>query len=204
MDHTGRRIIAPELLLEGYSQGIFPMAESRESRDVEWYSARLRGVIPMDQFHVSKNVKKLIRNGPYRCEVNRDFEGVMRSCASRNDTWINDLIVDSFTHLHELGFAHSVEIYNDDQMVGGLYGVALRGAFFGESMFQFEKETAKIALYHCHKLLQEGGFVLWDTQFHTKHLSQFGCIEIPGTEYAELLKDAMRVEAVFGYGRRVR
>ncbi|MDZ7758272.1 leucyl/phenylalanyl-tRNA--protein transferase [Rhodohalobacter sp.] len=171
MDTNGKKIIPPESLLEAYSQGIFPMSESRDDSTVGWYSARKRGIIPMENFKVSSNVERIIRQGRFKCKVDTRFRTVMKECADRNTTWISDLIIDSFEVLHLAGHAHSVEMYNSDgKLAGGLYGVSLGAAFFGESMFKNDKEADKVALWHCHQILQKNGFELWDTQFYTDHL----------------------------------
>jgi leucyl/phenylalanyl-tRNA--protein transferase len=192
MDTNGKKIIPPESLLEAYSQGIFPMSESRDDDTVGWYSARQRGIIPMDQFKVSSNVERIIRQKRFKCRVNTQFREVIKACADRNTTWISDLIIDSFEVLHLAGHAHSVEMYNSKgELAGGLYGVSLGAAFFGESMFKEEKEADKVALWHCHQILQENGFELWDTQFYTDHLAQFGCAEISADEYQDRLEKAL-------------
>lgn len=194
------KIIPPDTLLQGYSRGIFPMSESRDDEDVEWFSARQRGVIPIDQFKVSSNVQRLIRQERYECRVNQSFRKVIEECAARKSTWISELIINSFEVLHLAGHAHSVEIYNrENKMVGGLYGVTQGAAFFGESMFKEDKEADKVALWHCHRILESNGFELWDTQFYTHHLSQFGCTEIPATEYHILLKNALRKNCEFKF-----
>lgn len=198
MNSNSKRIIPPEILLESYSQGIFPMSETRDDDSVGWYSASLRGIIPMEMFKVSSNVERLTRQGRYSCKINTQFRQVMVECARRQSTWISDIIIDSFEILHHTGNAHSVEMYDEEgTLVGGLYGVSLGAAFFGESMFKNAKEADKIALWHCHQQLEKGGFELWDTQFYTDHLSQFGCIEITAEEYEERLGKALRKEAVF-------
>ncbi len=201
-------ILPPELLLEGYAQGVFPMAESRHDPEVNWYTARRRGIIPLDAFHVSRKVSRIIRRGGYRWSIDVDFRGVMEGCADRETTWISDRIIDSFEVLHELGHAHSVEIYLEDharkygvrkdRLVAGIYGVALRSAFFAESMFRTEPEMDKVALFHCHEVLRAGGFQLWDVQFHTPHLAQFGCREMDADAYRQLLAEALRHPARFG------
>lgn len=191
------KIIPPEVLLEGYAQGIFPMAGSRNDPNYNWYTAGRRGVIPLHRFHVSRKVRRMIRNTPYRWTGNEDFRGVMEGCADRESTWISDRIIESFVNLHEMGNAHSVEIYRGERLAGGLYGVTLRSAFFAESMFQREPEMGKIALYHCHQRLKERGFLLWDTQFYTPHLGQFGCVEISAQEYDKLLNRALSQSARF-------
>ncbi len=190
-------IIPPESLLSAYAQGIFPMAESKDSKNVDWYSASKRGIIPIDQFHISKNVERLIRQGRFEVKTDSTFREVVQACADRETTWINDLIINSYDVLHQAGHAHSVEVYLDTKLVGGLYGVHLQAAFFGESMFKSEPEADKIALYYCHQILKKNGFKLWDTQFYTEHLSQFGCIEIEAAEYQTLLSEAMKKECRF-------
>lgn len=200
MDSNPKRIIPPEILLESYSEGIFPMSETRDDDSVGWYSASMRGIIPMENFKVSSNVERLIRQGRYSCKINTQFRQVMVECADRQSTWISDIIIDSFEILHQAGHAHSVEIYDDEnKLAGGLYGVSLGGAFFGESMFKNAKEADKIALWHCHQILEKGGFELWDTQFYTDHLSQFGCIEITAAEYERRLESALKKEAYFKF-----
>lgn len=191
------KIIPPEILLEAYSQGIFPMADSGEGEEVDWYSARKRGVIPLDEFHMTKNVMRIVRQGRFEVKVDTGFREVVLGCADRENTWINDLILNSYDILNQSGNAHSVEVYKDEKLAGGLYGVTLGGAFFGESMFRKEKEADKVALYYCHQILKEKGFILWDTQFYTDHLGRFGCKEIEAKEYGKLLEEALKIEAEF-------
>lgn len=192
------KIIPPEILLDAYSQGIFPMADSKESDDVNWYSSQERGVIPIDGFHVSKNIKRIIRQGRFSFKINTQFGAVMEECANRDETWINDLILNSYQVLHEAGNAHSVEVFNNQgELAGGLYGVTLGSAFFGESMFHIDKEADKVALFHCHQILQQNGFTLWDTQFYTDHLGRFGCIKINADDYVKLLNNALQKESEF-------
>lgn len=191
------KIIPPETLLSAYSQGIFPMAETRESEDVDWYLASKRGVIPIDDFHISRNVLRIIKQKKFNIKVNSRFRDVVKACSERDTTWINDLILNSYDVLNQAGHAHSVEIYIGNELVGGLYGVSLKSAFFGESMFKTQPEADKIALYYCHKILSENDFTLWDTQFYTDHLSQFGCIEIEADEYQEKLEAALQKECPF-------
>lgn len=191
------KIIPPEILLEAYAQGIFPMADSNEDQEVEWYSARKRGVIPLDEFHTPKNVMRIIRQERFSVKVDKNFRDVVAACANRETTWINDLIINSYDILNQSGNAHSVEIYKNADLVGGLYGVTLGGAFFGESMFRKEKEADKVALFYCHQILERTGFTLWDTQFYTDHLGRFGCKEIEVNEYEKLLEEALKTEAVF-------
>lgn len=152
----------------------------------------------MDRFKVSKNVGRIIRQERYECRVNTCFRDVMEECAARNTTWISDLIINSFDLLHLAGHAHSVEMFNKQgELAGGLYGVALGAAFFGESMFKNSKEADKVALWHCHRILDKNGFELWDTQFYTDHLARFGCIEIPATDYDGLLERSVKKECRF-------
>lgn len=195
---TNHKIIPPEILLNGYRQGIFPMSESRDDPFVGWYSAANRGIIPMNNFSISSNVKRLIRQKRYHYKINTCFRKVMDECAARDSTWISELIINSFEVLHLAGHAHSVEIFDDnDMLIGGLYGVTLGAAFFGESMFKKATEADKVALWHCHRILEKNGFELWDTQFYTDHLAQFGCVEIPGEEYQKFLHKALSKEAKF-------
>lgn len=199
MDSSSKdKIIPPEALLEAYSRGVFPMSESRHDDGVNWYSARQRGIIPLEQFKVSGNVRRIVRQGRFSCKINRRFTDVMRECAKRESTWISDIIIRSFEVLHMAGHAHSVEMYDDQQqLAGGVYGVSLGGAFFGESMFKNRKEADKVALWHCHRILEQNGFTLWDTQFYTDHLAQFGCIEISAEEYQERLTKALSLNVRF-------
>lgn len=191
-------MISPEDLLNGYANGIFPMADSRHDPKVKWYTARKRGIIPLDRFKVSTNVRRIIRNKHYRVEFDQAFREVMEGCADRSSTWISEEIIDSYCRLHAMGYAHSVDIFDQQgNLVGGQYGVALGAAFFGESMFERAKEASKVALYWCHQALLRGGFELWDTQFWSKHLAQFGCVEISSREYRQQLQKALAKEAVF-------
>lgn len=192
------KIIPPEVLLNGYKNGIFPMSESREDKSVGWYSSRKRGIIPIENFRVSSNVQRIIRQGRYTCRINTSFRQVMEECANRETTWISDLIINSFEMLHLAGHAHSVEMFDEDEnIVGGSYGVSLGAAFFGESMFKKAREADKIALWSTHQILKKNGFELWDTQFYTDHLAQFGCIEISSEEYKRRLNQALETDAIF-------
>ncbi|TNE71038.1 leucyl/phenylalanyl-tRNA--protein transferase [bacterium] len=183
--------IPADELLSAYAQGIFPMADDANAKEVMWYTAIKRGVIPMDDFKVSKNVLQRIKKQDFEVRIDSDFEAVMRACANRDSTWISEKLVSSYVNLHEYGFAHCVEIWRKDELIGGLYGVKLRRAFFGESMFKREKEMDKVALYYCHQWLKKEGVILWDTQFWTSHLAQFGCIEIEAETYQRLLEEAL-------------
>jgi len=198
MSPESKRIIPPEELLEGYKSGYFPMSESRDDPGFEWYGAKERGVIPIDKFRVSKNVERVIRQGKFECRVNTCFREVIEACAGREDTWISDLIIDSFEVFHILGYAHSVEIFDsENNIAGGLYGVSVGAAFFGESMFKRTPDADKVAMWHCHKILKENRYLLWDTQFYTKHLARFGCERMSPEEYHLQLQNALFREAEF-------
>lgn len=191
-------MISPQELLNAYANGIFPMADSRKDPEANWYTSRRRGIIPMNKFRVSSNVRRIIRNHHYHIKFDYNFRKVMQACASRESTWISDELIESYCRLHELGHAHSVSVYNQKwELVGGQYGVSLKAAFFGESIFGWQKEASKVALYWCHQALQQGGFELWDTQFWTEHLSQFGCVEISAEEYDKKLESALQKKAEF-------
>ncbi|NGP77722.1 leucyl/phenylalanyl-tRNA--protein transferase [Balneolaceae bacterium YR4-1] len=191
-------MIAPEDLLTGYANGIFPMADARDDPKAKWYTSRRRGIIPLDSFKVSSNVRRIVRNHHYHVKFDYAFRQVMEACADRSSTWISDEIIDSFCNLHEIGHGHSVSVYDKQwELVGGQYGVSLGAAYFGESMFGTAKEASKVALFWTHRSLVQGNFELWDTQFWSEHLAQFGCIEIPAEEYREMLKKAIRKDASF-------
>lgn len=191
-------MIDPEELLNAYANGIFPMADSRDDPEAKWYTSRYRGIIPIDNFRVSSNVKRIVRNHHYHVKFDYNFRQVMEACADRDTTWISQEIIESYCRLHELDHAHSVSIYNQEwELVGGQYGVSLGAAFFGESLFGWAKEASKVALYWTHQALKQGGFELWDTQFWTEHLAQFGCIEITADEYDKRLQSALDKEAEF-------
>jgi leucyl/phenylalanyl-tRNA---protein transferase len=191
----------PQTLLSAYAQGLFPMA-GRDGR-IGWYTADPRGVIPLGAFHVPHSLRPLVAKTPeqggFQIRINFDFAGIMRACAQnrREGTWINEKLIAAYTHLHELGFAHSVEAWKDGQLAGGLYGVSLGAAFFGESMFHHVRDASKIALVHLVRRLQERGYELLDTQATTPHLEKFGCVDISAREYLQRLKSAMRRECLF-------
>ncbi len=190
-----------DLLVSAYSSGWFPMAVG--DGDIRWFSPDPRGIIPLDTFHVSSRLARVVRRGSFRIEVNRDFAGVMRACAEaeRDDedagTWIDQEIFDSYCALHQAGYAHSVEAWRDGKLAGGLYGVALGGAFFGESMFHHVTDASKVALVALVERLRERGFTLLDTQWTTEHLEQFGAVEIPRRDYLRRLEGALRLERAF-------
>jgi leucyl/phenylalanyl-tRNA--protein transferase len=177
-------------LLEAYRRGIFPMAEDGE---LLWFSPERRGLIPLDErFHVPKGLKRALRRRPFEVRRDHAFEAVIRACAERDETWIDETIVASYTRLHALGFAHSVECWDDDGLQGGLYGVKLGRAFFGESMFSRKTDASKIALVHLVEWLRGEGVVLLDTQWMTEHLRQFGGYELARDEYLIALQEALR------------
>lgn len=188
--------LTPELLIRAYCAGEFPMGDS-ESGTIRWYAPDPRGILPLDAFHVPTNLGKLVRREVFDVVSDRDFESVIRACADREETWITGEIIEAYCALHEAGFAHSVECWQGGRLVGGLYGVAIRGAFFGESMFYRVSNASKIALVHLVRRLREGGFVLLDTQYATPHLEQFGVIEIPRAAYERRLAKALEVEATW-------
>jgi leucyl/phenylalanyl-tRNA--protein transferase len=193
--------LTPELLLRAYAAGIFPMAESRSARHVFWIDPKVRGILPLDAVHVPRRLRKTIRRRPFEIRCDTTFATVVQGCArrapGRRDTWINDEIIRAYTELHELGFAHSLECWREGKLVGGLYGVSLGAAFFGESMFSREKDASKIALVHLVARLRLGGFVLLDVQFVTDHLARFGTIEISARDYHDRLEEALKLRASF-------
>lgn len=181
---------SPELLISAYTQGIFPMGD--EKGDIVWLCPDPRAILPLDAFRVSKNLRRRYESGRFRLTVNHCFREVMRACADRPEgTWITPEIIDAFSALQRLGFAHSVETWQEDELVGGLYGVTVGGAFCGESMFYRVSDASKVALVHLHRRLVARGFVLLDVQFVTRHLARFGAVEIPRSEYVRRLKKAL-------------
>ncbi len=193
--------ITPQMLVWAYSQGIFPMAESRHG-EIGWYSPDPRTIMPLESFHVPRSLAKRVRQGA--CEITRDsaFERVIRACSEprpyADDTWINDAIIESYIQLHGMDVAHSMEAWADGELVGGLYGVALGGAFFGESMFSRAADVSKVCLVHLVEHLRERGYVLLDVQFTNPHLDQFGIAEIPRASYLDRLHAALRMDVTFG------
>jgi leucyl/phenylalanyl-tRNA---protein transferase len=181
----------------GYAQGIFPMAEGRDDPVVHWVDPRHRGIMPLDAFHISRSLARRIRRWPHQVSVNADFAGVVAACADRPETWINAQIFDLYTALHARGAAHSLEIWEDGALVGGVYGVVLGAAFFGESMFSRRTDASKIALAYLVHRLRAGGFTLFDTQFLTPHLASLGGIEVPRAAYHRMLADALARTAQF-------
>jgi len=212
--------LTPANLLHAYSLGAFPMAEP-STDEVHWYSPDPRGIIPLDQFHVPRSLAKRVRNAGFVIRMDTRFETVMRACAepraSDDQTWISEDLIRVYTQLHELGFAHSVEAWlpGDEAstaadhrveedglaLVGGLYGVSLRGGFFGESMFSRVKDASKVCLVHLVDHLRKQGYTLLDTQFTTDHLERFGAIEIPRAEYLAMLEQALQVDVLWSPSR---
>ena len=197
-------VLTADLLLRAYAAGIFPMADSAEDPEIFWVDPEWRGIIPLQGFHVPQRLKRTVRSGLFDIRCNTAFEAVIRGCAApaadRPRTWINDEIVRLYTGLFRRGFAHSVEAWYEGDLVGGLYGVSLNGAFFGESMFSRVTDASKVALVHLVALLIRGGYTLLDTQFVTEHLQRFGAVEIPRTEYRKRLAAALQGHASFQPG----
>lgn len=187
--------ITPEVLLRAYAAGIFPMAESIDDPTLFWVEPELRGIIPLQGFRVSSRLARTVRSDRFRVSVDTCFNAVIDGCASplpgRDDTWINKRIRDLYTGLHAIGHCHSVEVWDGDDLVGGLYGVSLGRAFFGESMFHRTRDASKVALVHLIARLLAGGFVLLDTQFVTEHLRSFGALEVPRRRYRAMLDKAL-------------
>ena len=193
--------LTPQLLLGAYAAGVFPMAESREDRALHWIDPDYRGVLPLDRIHISRRLKRTLRQAPFEVRCDSAFAEVVAHCAEptpeRPETWINAEIERLYGALFEMGFAHSLECWRDSVLVGGLYGVALGGAFFGESMFSRVTDASKVALVELVMRLRAGGFGLLDTQFVTDHLRRFGAIEVPRRRYKLMLARALRLRAEF-------
>ncbi|KFG70455.1 leucyl/phenylalanyl-tRNA--protein transferase [Microvirga sp. BSC39] len=187
--------ITPDILLKAYAAGIFPMAEDADDPSLFWVEPRERGIIPLDGFHVSKRLARTVRSDFFEVHVDRDFDSVISGCAApaadREKTWISRRIRELYGELFDAGYCHTVEVYQEGRLVGGLYGVRLNGAFFGESMFHTERDASKVALVHLVARLRRGGFSLLDTQFVTSHLAQFGATEVPRRAYKQMLRNAM-------------
>jgi leucyl/phenylalanyl-tRNA---protein transferase len=189
--------LTPELLLQGYAMGIFPMAEHRDDPDIFWVDPRLRGVFPIDGFHVSRSLARTMRRTPFTVSINTAFSDVVTGCADREDTWINAEIFALYQALHDRGAAHSIEVWDGSDLVGGVYGVTLGAAFFGESMFSRRDNASKIALACLIDRLKRGGFTLFDTQFLTPHLASLGAVEITRDAYHKRLEEALERAADF-------
>jgi len=185
--------LSPQVLLGAYAQGAFPMTD--QDGVTRWYTADPRGVLPFEQFHIPRTLRQLLKKDPppFEIRINHDFEATMRGCMTqRTDTWISDDLIRAYVRLHHLGFAHSVEAWKDGQLAGGLYGVSLGAAFFGESMFHRVTDASKVALVHLVHRLRERGYELLDSQATTDHLRKFGCVDIPADEYLKRLDRALQ------------
>ncbi|MCW8914729.1 MAG: leucyl/phenylalanyl-tRNA--protein transferase [Magnetovibrio sp.] len=201
----GPHKLTPEILVRAYAAGVFPMSEARDDPTIFWVDPELRGVIPLDGLHISKSLRKVLRKDTFEVTANRAFSDVIAACAAPRPgevgepkgTWINDEIIRAFCEMHDLGLAHSIECWQDGKLVGGLYGIALKGAFMGESMFSRCANASKVALVHLVARLRIGGYTLLDTQFITDHLESMGAIEIDEQDYQERLEQALKVDAQF-------
>ncbi len=193
--------ITPQVLLKAYSCGIFPMAESADDPALYWIEPEHRGILPLDNVDFPRRLLRTVRSTPFTVKIDTNYEGVIDGCSAprpgRNSTWINKRIRTLYRELFELGSCHTVEVWSEERLVGGLYGVALKGAFFGESMFSYERDASKIALVHLVARLIHGGFKLLDTQFVTEHLRQFGTVEVNRKAFQARLDSALQVEADF-------
>ncbi|WMT85255.1 leucyl/phenylalanyl-tRNA--protein transferase [Pelagibacterium sp. 26DY04] len=193
--------LTPELILRAYRAGIFPMSESADDPDIFWVSPQMRGVIPLDGLRISKSLAKALRKHSFSVVVDRNFEATIEGCATagsdRDTTWINPVIRELYGELFAMGYCHTVEVYDGTELVGGLYGLAIGGAFFGESMFHRRTDTSKIALVHLVERLRAGGYALLDTQFITDHLASLGAIEIPRAIYEVRLSAALEFDGDF-------
>jgi len=188
-------MIEPDLLLQGYRLGVFPMAMEDDS--IGWFSPDPRAIIPLEDFHVPHALGRVLRKQFFKIKIDTRFSEVIEGCSRREDTWINREIIESYTRLHQLGYAHSVEAWRERKLAGGLYGIAVGGAFFGESMFHRERDASKIALVALVQHLRERKFALLDTQWLTPHLQQFGGIEISRNHYLRLLRGAVELPRKF-------
>ena len=189
--------LTPELLMQGYAAGVFPMAEHRNDPEIFWVDPQKRGVLPLDGFHLSRSLRRAMRNTTFDISIDQDFAGVVDGCSDRIETWINDEIRELYLALHLRGQAHSLEVWDQTQLVGGVYGVRLGAAFFGESMFSRRTDASKIALACLVDRLNDGGFVLFDTQFLTAHLASLGAVEIERNTYRKHLRQAIDLTASF-------
>lgn len=197
---TDKMMLTPQILLKAYSCGLFPMSESADDPELFWVDPEVRGIIPLDHFHIPRSLKKVINRNVFEIKINTAFARVMRECAKETDdrptTWINDTILKLYQDLFVSGHAHSIEAWKDGELVGGLYGVSLGSAFFGESMFSRETDASKVCLAFLVKHMIKNKFTLLDTQFTTDHLMRFGAIDISRDEYAILLSKAMEVMSI--------
>ncbi len=188
--------LTPGLLLRAYQAGIFPMGDDATGA-IGWYAPDPRGILPLSDFHVPGTLAKLVRRDPFEVVSDRDFPATIRACADRERTWITPPVIEAYTELHQMGYAHSVECWQEGELVGGLYGVAMGGAFFGESMFFRVSNASKVALVHLVRQLRSGGYTLLDVQYSNPHLEQFGVIEIRRSAYQQRLSDALQHETTW-------
>ncbi|MFT4548631.1 MAG: leucyl/phenylalanyl-tRNA--protein transferase [Verrucomicrobiales bacterium] len=187
--------IDPDFLVNAYASGVFPMA--MDDGEIGWFAPDPRGIIPLDTFHIPHGMKQVIENPPFEMRIDTDFEAVMRGCADRSETWINESIIATYVELHRRGCAHSIEAWEGDELVGGLYGVALGAAFFGESMFSRKSEASKLCLVHLVGRMRARGYTLLDTQWTNPHLDKFGAVEIPKSQYHRMLAEALDLDVSF-------
>jgi leucyl/phenylalanyl-tRNA---protein transferase len=187
----------PKILISAYTNGYFPMPDPDDETEIAWFNPDPRAVIPLDGFHCSRSLAKVYRRGEFQCTIDGNFAGVIAGCADRPETWINPEFIAAYTRLFELGFAHSVEVLRSGQLVGGVYGVSLRGAFFAESMFHRDSNASKIALLHLVQHLRQRGFLLLEVQFLTPHLKSLGAVEIPRHAYLLRLEQALNQATTF-------
>lgn len=192
MDHV---TLTPQMMLNAYANGVFPMSDSKDDPEVFWVDPTDRGIFPLDQFHISRSLAKTIRSERFSIRFNTAFDAVVEGCADRPETWINDTIFDLYRQLHAAGFCHSLEVFEGEDLVGGVYGLTLGTAFFGESMFSRRTDASKVALAYMVARLRATGFTLFDTQFITPHLASLGAIEIARADYHVLLNKALQHRA---------
>lgn len=190
-------VLTPQLLMQAYENGIFPMSETRDDPELFWVDPMMRGIVPLEGFHISRSLARRVRKAEFRVAVDSDFQAVIAGCADRAETWINDTIRALYADLFRAGHVHTVEIWEGDTLVGGVYGLAIGGVFFGESMFSRRTDTSKLALLYLVDRLRVGGFALFDVQFLTPHLESLGAVEITREHYRARLRDALSIEADF-------
>lgn len=195
-DFENSFFLEPEIVIAAYKNGIFPMAESKEG-SIYWYFPERRAIFDIYNTKVAKSTKQIIRKNIYNFKIDENFEQVIRNCGNRDETWINNQIIELYTNLYKIGYAHSIEVYREEKLVGGLYGVTIGGAFFGESMFNFEPNTAKIAFAYLLEVLKYNRFTLLDSQFINPFTQQLGAIEIDSRDYLKLLKKALKLDCQF-------
>jgi leucyl/phenylalanyl-tRNA--protein transferase len=184
-------LLDPALVLHGYASGVFPMADARDDDELYWVEPRVRAILPLDRFHLSRSLAKRLRSGRFRVTTDQAFDAILNGCADRDETWINHPIEAAMLALFEHGFAHSIEVWQEEKLVGGLYGVGLGRAFFGESMFSRATDASKVALAWLVARLKVGGFTLLDCQFMTSHLASLGAVDVPRKTYVGLLGEAL-------------